>query len=396
MLPSNIPKWADRFLKWYCRPDLLEEIQGDLYELFDQFEQKQGLQYAKRNFIWNVLRSFRLSTIKKVSIYMNVMPFKSHFKIAYRQLWKQKYHTLINTFGLVLGFACCLLIGLYIRQELSYDSMHPQKDQLYRLLNHKVKNGKASRSINHNPPLTDLLLEQLPELENTFRVRNTNSRLVKADAETQNSYEEFLLYADQALLDMFYYPLKFGHRSNALTDPYTIILTEEKAKKYFGNGDPVGRQLFLDNNMEVPFTVTGVIKETDAKSHLDYDFYISMSSLEEASSGSWERSSYPTYLMLAKGTNKALFEAKVLELVGQHRKDLAEEGITYELQPVKDIYLKSQTVRTRGHWLSGDLRYLWLFGSIAFVILLVAVINFVNLSTARSANRSTEVGIRKI
>ena len=113
MASPDLPKWADRFLKWYCRPDLLEEIQGDLYELFDQFEQEEGLAYAKRNFIWNVLRSFRLSTIKKNPIQMNFSPVKSHFKIAYRQLWKQKYHTLINTFGLVIGFACCLLIVSY-------------------------------------------------------------------------------------------------------------------------------------------------------------------------------------------------------------------------------------------------------------------------------------------
>ena len=177
MRPTNIPKWADQFLKWYCRPALLEEIQGDLYELFGQIEQEQGTTQAKRNFIWNVLRTFRLSTIKKLNIQVNMTPFKSHFKIAYRQLWKQKYHSFINIMGLVLGFACCLLIGLYVRQELSYDTKHPQKNQLYRLLTNEAEDGVDDHWVYHNPPTADLLVDQFPEVEKAFRLKTTGSRL---------------------------------------------------------------------------------------------------------------------------------------------------------------------------------------------------------------------------
>ncbi|GAB5553120.1 MAG: ABC transporter permease [Saprospiraceae bacterium] len=396
MSQSNIPKWADKFLQWYCRPELLEEIQGDLYELFDLIETESGPQKARANFIWNVLRSFRLSTIKKGNISMSIMPFKSHFKVAYRQLWKQRSQTLVNAFGLVLGFACCLMIGLYIRDELSFDTMHPQKDQVYRLLSYELEDGKASRGIYHNPPLVGLLSENLPEVQDGFRVRTTDSRLIKTGPDAQNSYEQYLIYADQSMLDLFYFPLKYGDRHTALKEPNTVVLTEEKAVQYFGKTDPVGKNIFLNNNQSTPFRVTGVIKETGAKSHLAYDFYLSMETLGESKSGSWERSSYPTYLSIAEGTDIKALEAKILNLTSAYKADLEELGISYELQPVEDIYLKSQTVTTYGHWLSGDPRYLWLFGSIALVILLVAIINFVNLSTARSANRLAEVGIRKI
>lgn len=396
MNPSNIPKWADRFLKWYCRPDLLEEIQGDLYELFDQFEQEEGTAYAKRNFIWNVFRSFRLSTIKKMQVQMNFSPFKSHFKIAYRQLWKQKYHTLINTLGLVIGFACCLFIGLYVRQELSYDTMHPKNDQLYRLLTHEIEDGQEELWVYHNPPLAGLLEERLPEVGSTFRVMTTESRLVKTGAERSNNYEERLLFADQAMLEMFYFPFKYGNRQAALQEPNSVVLTANKALQYFGEEDPVGKQIFFDNEMDKPFTVTGVIQQTDAKSHMAYDFYLSMVTEADSKSGSWSSSSYITYLSLSEGANKNTLEKKVFDLAVQYKKNLGKNGVSYQLQPVKDAYLKSQTVTAFGHWPTGDPRYLWLFGTIAVVILLVAVFNFINLSTARSANRSAEVGIRKI
>ncbi|MEM6376863.1 MAG: ABC transporter permease [Bacteroidota bacterium] len=396
MTPSNIPKWADRFLKWYCRPDLIEEIQGDLYELFDQFEQEAGIAYAQRNFVWNVLSSFRLSTIKKNPIQMNLSPVKSHFKIAYRQLWKQKYHTLINTFGLVLGFACCLLIGLYIQQELSYDTMHPQKDQLYRLLTNDIVDGQDDHWVYHNPPLAGLLVERLPEVENTFRLSTTESRLVKTGAGNQNSYEEKLIFADQSMLELLYFPFRHGDRQNALKEPFSIVLTEAKASQYFGDTNPIGKVLYFDNEMEIPYTISGVIQDTRAKSHLQYDFYISMETVADSKSGSWESSNYITYLKLAAGTNYLAVDKKVLDLASQYKNGVGEGQTTYNLQPVKDIHLKSQTVTIFGHWPTGDPRYLWLFGTIALVILVVAMINFINLSTARAAKRFGEVGIRKI
>ena len=396
MRPANIPKWADAFLRWYCRADLIEEIQGDLYELFKITRQESNLKTARRQFTWNVMRSFRRSTIRKPSPNINNMPIKSHFKVAIRLLWKQKSYTIINTLSLALGFACCVFISIYILNEFSYDTKHPNNDRLYRLLSRYVWDGEESRGIYHNPPLAELLKDNLPEIENAFRVRTTDSRLVKTGEGAQNSYEQFLIYADQELLEMFHLPLKYGDPSNALEEPFTVVLTEDKAEKYFGKINPLGQSIYLNNQMDQPYRVTGVIAQTKVPSHLQYDFYLSMEGLKESQSGSWRRSSYPTYLLLENGAVQEELEDKMRGLVSQYKEDILEDGIYYELQPVKDIYLNSADVQQYGHWPIGDQYYIGLFGTIALVILFVAVINYVNLSTARSANRSAEVGIRKI
>lgn len=396
MKPSNVPKWADRFLQWYCRVDLLEEIQGDLYELFEEQVEQFGLIRARNAFTWNVMRSFRLSTIKKFSNKIWIMPFKSHFKIAYRQLWRQKYYTAVNILGLAIGFACVIFIACYVGRELSYDKLHPAKDQLYRLLTKEPSGIEESKGIYHNPPLAGLFVERFPEIKNGFRVRTTGSRLVQTEANPQNNYEQNLIYADQAMLDLFHYPLKYGDQQSALVKPFSVVLTEEKAEKYFGHSDPVGQKLFLNNNMQRPFTITGVVQQTKALSHLQYDFYLSMESLGAGALGNWRNSSYLTYFSVAAGTSISTLEAKLVDEVSQYRADFGQDGYRYELQPVRDIYLGSANVTAYGHWPTGDPQYLWLLASIALVILIVAIINFVNLSIARSANRSAEVGIRKV
>ena len=404
MYPSRIPKWADRFLQWYCRADLLEEIQGDLYECFDIRAREKGVAAAKRSFVWDVLRSFRLSTIKKVGPKIFTMSLRSHLKVSYRQLWKQKYYTLINILGLAIGFACCLLIGLYIRHELSYDDHHQETGQLYRLLTQSQRDGRDRYGVYHNPPLAEVLIEDLPEVKNTFRVRTTNSRLLKTGAGAENSYEELLLYVDQQMLQMLHLPFKYGNPSAALKDPFSIVLTEEKAKRYFGNFNPVGKDLYFDNNLERPYRVTGVLAQAPGPSHLQFEFYISMESLEESRSGSWTRSSYITYVQLEAGNDFSSLTDKLADIALTYKKNDYDEyiaegssyGFKYFLQPIENIHLYSDNVKAYGNWPIGDRRRIWLFGSIALVILLVAIINYINLSTARSATRAAEVSVRKV
>ena len=323
-------------------------------------------------------------------------PLRSHFKISYRQLIKQKYYSLINILGLAVGFSCCFFIGQFILQELSYDKSHPDGQHLFRILTERPGNDGSEFGIYHNPPLAELAEANLPEVENSFRVRAGASRLVKTAADAESHHEELFLYVDQSMLTLLDFPLSFGDPNTALSKPNSIVLTEEKARKYFGTENPVGQEFFLSNHPDQPFLVTGVVSDKRPSSHIDYDFYLSMNTLEESSSGSWRRSSYPTYLALNLGSDPAAVADKLRTLAQPHKEGFFESGYQYKLQPIEDIYLYSSTVTSYGHWPAGDPRYIWLFGAIGFVILLLAVINFVNLSTARSTVRVQEVGIRKI
>lgn len=396
MQKKDYPKWADRFLQWYCRPELLEEIQGDLYEIFEHEQHQNGLTKARRKFSWNVLRTFRLSTIKRLHPKFRLMPLRSHLTISYRQLLKQKYYSLINILGLAIGFCCCFFIGQFIHQELNYDKTHPQHQELFRLLTERPGMNSSKFGIYHNPPLAALAEERLPEVFGSFRVRTGGSRLVHAGSRTENHHEELFLYADQSMLDFLDMPLQYGDPRTALSAPNSLILTAEKAEKYFGGDDPIGQEIFLSNQPDEPFIVTGVLKADRPPSHIDFDFYLSMSSLQESASGSWTRSSYPTYLAVHAGTNLEILTQKLQDLAQPHKDQFFEKGYSYSLQPISDIYLYSSMVKAYGHWPSGDPRYIWLFAAIGLVILLLAVINFVNLSTARSTIRAQEVGIRKI
>lgn len=396
MNKPTFPRWADRFLQWYCRSELLEEIQGDLYEIFEHQVQEDGLQKARRRFIWNVLRTLRLSTIKRLHPKYQVMPLRSHFIISYRQLLKQKYYSLINVLGLAIGCCCCFFIGQFISQELSYDKTHTEQYDLYRLLTERDGQGHSEYGIYHNPPLAALAEDHIPEVAHTFRVYTGSSRLVHTAEATKNQHEELFLYADQSMLDLLDMPLQYGDPTSALLAPNSVVLTKQKAQAYFGNENPIGKDLYLSNQPDKPYHVTGVLSNGQPLSHIQYDFYLSMSSLAESSSGSWRRSSYPTYLALQKGTNTTAIEKKLQELVSPHKSEFLGKGYQYKLQPIQDIYLYSATVGAFGHWPTGDPRYIWLFGAIGLVILLLAVINFINLSTARSTMRAHEVGLRKI
>lgn len=398
------PKWADRFLQWYCRSDLLEEIQGDIYELFDNRCQKKGLTSAKRLFVWDVLRSFRLSTIKSIHMPSFFYMFRSNVKIAWRHLLKQKYHSLINVGGLAIGIACCLFIWLYINHELSYDSHYEKADRIYRVLSESSRNGKDRGGVYHNPPFAEVAIDMFPEVENAFRLRTMNSQLVKVKGQTQNIYEERFIYADQSMLDILQIPLKYGELATALKEPNSIVLSERKAKAYFFDENPVGQVIFLDNNMDRPYQITGVLDKVSTPSHIQFDFYLSMEGLAESKSGSWTRSSYITYFLLAPETNIPRLEQQLMTIANTYKKEDIEGakklgspyGFRYKLQAISDIYLHSEHVKIYGNWTKGDVRYIWLMGTIAILILIIAAINFVNLSTAKSANRAKEVGIRKV
>jgi putative ABC transport system permease protein len=339
--------------------------------------------------------------------------FLNHIKIALRQLRKQKFYSLINIFGLAIGVACCMLIALFVRDELSYDKQHPKTENLYRVYFDFKYNDRAGKSGAVPPILAPTLLAEISEITNVARINphffNAGENIVRKENQKEGFYEKGFVYADPELFDLFDLPILFGDKNTMLNEPFSIVLTEQMAEKYFPNEDPIGKILILNDNKEESYRVTAVMKDMVAQNHIQYDFFMSINTLEETRGTNWIWNNYYTYLSLADGVHPDQLTEKLREFAFKNfgpqykaelNADLREmekigQGFKLKLQPVSDIHLYSQEI-TQPYEQQGDIAQVRLFSAIAFFILLIALVNFVNLSTAKSANRAKEVGLRKV
>jgi putative ABC transport system permease protein len=405
------PKWADWFLEWFCHPDLLEEIQGDAYELFYARCKKSSPRIAKWRYVWDVFRSFRLSTIKNIQIAPIML--KNNFKIAFRQIKRQKFYSGINIIGLAIGIACCLLIGLYIKDELSYDRYHTNIDNLYRVAL-DINLGEWEGQGNCIPPiLPPTLVEEIPEIEKAARINpffsSAGTNLLRKVETASNKFEKNFVYADQSLFELFDFPLKFGEANNLLKFPNTVVISQRIQEKYYPHENPVGKSFILNDNPNETYKITGVFKKVPAQSHFKYDYYLSMPSLENSKATSWISNNYFAYVALKEGSDLKVLNQKLKDFSLKHfvpafkknqNLDLiekAQQGQYYRvfLKPVKDIHLHSGKAYPHLGKV-GDIQYVRLFALIAVFVFIIALVNFINLSTARSANRAVEVGVRKV
>ena len=341
---------------------------------------------------------------------------KNYFKIAIRQLRKQKMYSAIKIGGFALSIAACLLIALFIKDELSYDKSYPDGDRIYRIVGEYNDNGTIDKGVDFPPPMAKAIKKDFPEVEKSGRfMPNTlfpgaGSNYLRRTDQQQNTYESGFTYADQEALNILNIPMVYGDKAHALDEPNTLVISKKKADKYFPNQNPVGKTMFLNDDKNRPYKIGGVMKDFPTTSHLQYDFFLTLTGVEwwQGEQTGWGSSNYPIYLLLRPGTNIAQFEKKLTaDLLknyfipntiasGQSQKDADEfaKKASLHLQPVSDIHLKSYDIHdTLSH---GDMRFVWLFGAIACFILLIACINFINLSTAKSANRAKEVGLRKV
>ena len=333
--------------------------------------------------------------------------FKNHLKIAWRSIKKDKLFTTIKIGGFALGIAACLLIALFIRNELSYDQHYTNKNQIYRVVMQGEMNGEVMKSVHFQLPFADALQSDFPEIikagkVNTIEIFGAGKRGMRLSGKSQNNFEEGFMLADQEAFDILEVDLEQGNREVALTNPKSIVLSKSKAEKYFQNGKALGETIVLDNDPSKPYTVTGVMKDVSKNSHLDFDFLLP---IEDTNNG-WTNQNYFTYLLVDPNTNVQELEKKMHSIIenyvipaqldnGRGADFIAVlRSIEYKLQPVTDIHLKSDLKMGDG-LKHGDIRFVWLFAAIAGFVLLLAVINFINLSTAKSANRAKEVGLRK-
>ena len=320
---------------------------------------------------------------------------KNYLKIALRNLLKHKVYSLINIIGLAVSIACCLLLFLYVADEMSYDKFNEKYERIYRVTEERInEEGEPVRTATTFPPMATALALDYSFIEEAVRIRPSDVLVKKDDIKIQ---EERFFYADGNIFDVFSFDFIEKAGENVLANPYDIVITEESAKKYFGDGNPIGQTLLVaGSNKDQGFKVTGVVKDLPDNSHFHLDFLASMETIKELQpwhSGNWDYPPLYTYVLLKDVNDAQILESQMPAFATKHLSDNGEER-SFHLQNIADIHLYSE-LEAEIEPVSNIL-YVYIFGVTGFFILLIACINFVNLSTARSSLRAKEVGMRKV
>jgi putative ABC transport system permease protein len=319
---------------------------------------------------------------------------KNYIKIALRTVLRQKGYSVINITGLAVGIACCLLIFMYVKDDLSYDRFHENSDRIYRVYRtHQASGGDQRAVARTNYLLSDILTAQFPDIEKAVRIARSNARIRYNE---QDFIEPYFFIADPGVFDVFTIPYVQGDPVTALSEPFSVVVTEETAQKYFGDENPIGKTLLYD--YKHPFTVTGVVRSFPTQSHFHFDFIASLESTKSmfppVMFEHWGNIWLYTYLLLSPGTEAASLERRFAAFMELHAPDAVRMvNLQFHLQPVTDIHLRSHLDLELEA--NSNLTYIYIFTIIALFILAIACFNFINLTIARSARRRKEVGIRK-
>jgi len=320
-------------------------------------------------------------------------------KTALRNIFRHKLYSFLNIIGLSIGIASCILIIFYVHNELSYDRFNVNADLIYRLCPTITTAERSMRLTTNAHPMAPMLKEDYPEIEEYVRFTPYGGKqIVEHDGIV--FYEERFVWTDDTLFDVFSFELIKGDEETALRAPYSLVLTQDIARKYFGTEDPIGRELRVNQNDL--YKVTGVMKNVPQTSHIRPEIFASISSLELKPTGNSVRDllssiNYFTYFQLREGTAIPELEQKFAGFIDKHLGPVLKNlggSVALDLQPLTDIYLHSD--RENEMERTSDITYVYLFAGIGLFILLLACLNFMNLSTARSANRAKEVGLRKV
>ena len=318
---------------------------------------------------------------------------RNYIKIACRSLWRHKGFSIINIIGLAIGMTACFLIYINIKFELSYDSFNEKFDQIYRIVT-DVKNPDETINTSFSlAPMGPALQQGYPEVKANTRIRGARFLIQYGESKFQ---EDNLLYADPSLFTMFSLPVVKGDVKKGFEAPFKIAMTETTAKKYFGNVDPIGKSLLLDGKSLA--LVTAVIKDAPLNSHFKFDMVVSYATIESQNPGSgndWANFGCFTYILLTKVYNYHKLENLLPAFANKHYSaNDRKQGMDFSffLEPLKDVYMDGK----RGAFENGDLHNVRIFSIIAVFILLIACINFINLTTARATERAKEVGVRKV
>ncbi len=402
-LLKHPPKGADRLLEWLCREELQEEIQGDLHQYYAQLLRAQdpwvGFKYWYHTL--QFLRPFALKPIVKNSNRISMI--RLNVKVAYRSLMNNKFYAFINILGLALGLAVCMLIGTYIKHELSYDRHWKNSERIFRAVGEIKFNDNHLKMAATPGPMAFSFREDFPRIVKAARFRNVGSRLVQVN---DRFYQEtHVAYADPDVLEIFDFDVLYGTLDGALTDPDAAMISASSAKRLFGNTDPIGKRFDMGGT---PYAVKAVYADIPENTHFDFSMMLSMESLNDPGANIWLSNNYRTYFLLDTPENyeevtesfssvyETYFGPQIQAIAGASWDQFLESDnmIDYRLQPITDIHLHSDLqyeIRPNGNF-----QYIVIFGAAGLFVLIIAAINFMNLSTARSSTRAKEVGIKKV
>jgi putative ABC transport system permease protein len=330
---------------------------------------------------------------------------RNYLKLALRHLWKHKSYVLLNTMGLAVGIASFILIGLFVVHELSYDKFHANKERIYRLiLDAKIGEQEVLGAFTPSP-MAGAFIEEIPEIIDAVRMDNWGQTVIRYEDRTY--IEDHFVLADSSFFNIFSVPFIKGNPQTALNAPHTVVLTESAARKYFGDEDPMGKMLMVGTDT-THYSVTGICEDLPENSHFDFNMLGSFLTHWRSQDETWLANSFATYIMLTDGASPAQVEEKIRpvllkhigpelqQFMGMSIEEFSESDARYgiQLQSLADIHLNPDI--DQQFKATNDKKYVYIFSLVAIAILIIAVINYMNLSTARSASRAHEVGIRKV
>ncbi|MFT5144835.1 MAG: putative ABC transport system permease protein [Rhodothermales bacterium] len=397
------PKAAASFLRWFCPDDLVEDIEGDLLEMYEVRANHWGGFQAALWYWWNVCWFMRPYVLggREYAFRTNPDMWKSYTKIALRQMRRKPLYSGINIAGLALGIASCLIMLLFVRDELTFDSMHAQADQIHRVVERRTtESGNVSFVAETAGPVGPALGEDMPEVEATVRLLGSGSAgRFTVRHEDNERHEGEYLFAEASFLDVFDFPLLEGDQSSALDLPQTVILTESAADFYFGHRDVLGQSLETERLGDV--VITGLMPDPPPNSHLQFSMILSYATLQSNDGwlewmNDWESQGFITYLRLNGAADPGAVAARLRSFSDGHRTAESWTARAYTLQALPEIHFGSSHIERELNVGKSTRAYLYVFMAIALLIALIACINYMNLSTARAMKRAKEVGLRKV
>lgn len=396
------PKWANRLLEWYCRPEVLEDLQGDLHEFFDRNVEEKGLRKARLNFVLDVFKFMRPYTVRKLEILNNItttIMFKNYFKTSLRSIARNKLFSAINIIGLAISMSVCLLMIALFAEVKSYDRFHENAHEIYRFNTiHQWQENDPSHFASTSILAGKRFKEEVPG----FEVATIINRGLWADAQIGDLKLPLEgLYVDEDFFKVLSFELIRGNKETALLEPYSIVLTDETATKFFKDKDPLNEIIELD---EKPYKVTGVVKKPPFNSHMKFTSLVSLSTYETELREEYEddrwlnwRSIWSNYVYFRvnEQTDLAQLEARMANIAEEENAKSEHSKANITFQPLTGIMTGSQDLSNQlGESMGSTL--LWFFGALAFIVILSAAFNYTNLSIARSLRRAKEVGVRKV
>jgi len=403
-----------RFLRRFCPPELYEGIEGDLLEQFDLDVALVGEAKAKRKLFWNTFRFMRPGILLRNRFnnnLINTIMVANYFKVAARNIQKRKFYSFINAFGLSIGLAFCMLIALYIQDEKEFDQVHANKNQIFRIEEKSFDTWRYDQPDPYRKSawlqtgLGPTLKEELPEVAYATRFNDGNRAIFRYG---EKVFTERLTYVDKDFFTMFSFRLIKGNAERIFLDKSEIVLTPAIAEKYFGDEDPIGKMIEIDNNGKKSYTVTGIVDPPPAQSSFTYAILLPQENRNyyERNMTNWGNFGTPTFVQLHANADLTAFKTNLDKVIDKHMSAMLERWrkeaavpipadakmLEYEFTALPEIHLKKEISWEK----VSDPQYAMILGGIALLIMLIACINYVSLSLTTSASRRVEVGVRKV